>query len=386
MNLVTQESRIILVDRWISRIEYQYPNVYDHDFLYENGSVLFALFDEDTITPPVYTAIDNFCAVHINTEMPFERLLHLLQLWREVLAEFIEEQLINEVACGSELNNQLRTLQTVHEKSERMFCKVYWQQAVAYFSQKERLGVCEQSERLALLGKILESMEKKLRNPLVTIEGSILLISKELWSQPRHSEKIQYYIDMIQAEFKDLYAQITKLLYLARNTGIEEAYELSHAARIINEAVQCFTSEVSQAISIEINLRCDSELFIQKIALQQVLVSLLKYSISGALTMGCPQKIIIDTYQDNDFTYIEISGSGGEIREESPNCASSFVQAEKAVQSQCDLAVCKRIVERNKGRFQLVSKENNNAFVLVFPRLNHVVSLPQSELSRSNLF
>lgn len=385
MNLVTQESRIILVDRWITRIEYQYPNVYDHNFLQENGSVLFSLFDEATITPPDYTAIDNFCAVHVNTEMPFERLLHLLQLWRDVLAEFIEEQLIDEVACGSELNNQLRTLQIVHEKSERIFCKAYWQQAIAYFSQKERLGVCEQNERLALLGKILEGMEKKLRNPLVTIEGSILLISKELWSQPRHSEKIQYYIDMIQAEFKDLYAQITKLLYIARNTGVEEAYELSHIAGIINEAVNCFTSEISRAISIEINLKCDSELFVQKLALQQVLLSLLKCSIDGAPTMGT-QKIVIDTYQDNDFTYIEISGSTGESRAGPRADLHWPAPTEANAQSQCDLAVCQRIVARNKGRLQLVSKENNNAFVLSFPRLNHVVSLPQSELNRSNLF
>jgi signal transduction histidine kinase len=307
------------------------------------------------------------CKYHAQKGTPLEYLLHISHILRESLLVCIWSYCDDNYISVSQMKSIVPSIHLRLDSVQRHICSIYWEHTNSLLEQKDQTINQLHNDRLIMLGKMAASMAHELRNPLFAIEGFIQLIRAELSSSLFDLKKINGYFDVIQTEYKGLYGQITGFLSFSKHGGtVEEDYIACSSKEIIEPVLELINPRlINENIEIKLSLHTNnSALFIQKLAMQQVLSNLINNSIDALSSVTYLKKIEILSYEDDENYYLHVMDNGiGIPLELQENIFAPFV-TNKRSGTGLGLAVSKQIMEKNKGNLNFTSKKGETKFTL----------------------
>lgn len=357
-----------IIQQWLQKVEEKYPGYYEHAELTQNASNYYDLLldiEQPLENHPNYsiiTGMRQFLAEHL---IPLHHVFYSAHIWRESIFYSMGEFIIKNDIKPKEL---FAILPFLHERSDSIqenICTFYWEHSMNLVRERERTIDELHQDRLSLLGQMAASMAHELKNPLFAIEGFLKLIKAELKTDS--TERVNRYIDVIEAEFHGLYGQISGFLSFSKNEGTDEPFALCSVTDFINSAVSLFKARLlSENINIEININTTYIMKIQKTALQQVLSNLLSNSIDALNGCAAPKLIQIHSWEDDTNLYISVMDNGPGIPEELQNKIFEPFVTTKPVGTGLGLSICKQILDKNAGTISFTSKEKETVFTVSF--------------------
>ncbi|MEF3280373.1 MAG: HAMP domain-containing protein [Elusimicrobiota bacterium] len=204
-------------------------------------------------------------------------------------------------------------------------------------------------ERLAAMGQMASVVSHEIRNPLAVINNSIYFIKTKLGQQI--DQKISKHISIIESEIRQANGIIDEILSFARTRELKP--KLTHLNSYIEELLS--TYPFPQHIELEKKLYASQiTVNIDQDEMNQVIRNLIKNAIEVMPERG---KIIVRTdVTDENMAKIEIEDTGPGIPKEILEKLFTPFFTTKARGTGLGLAVVKKVVERHKGKVEIISQ------------------------------
>ncbi|HOJ85545.1 MAG TPA: ATP-binding protein [Elusimicrobiales bacterium] len=219
-------------------------------------------------------------------------------------------------------------------------------------------------ERLAAMGQMASVVSHEIRNPLAVMNNSIYFIKTKLGTQV--DAKISKHISIIESEIRQANGIIDEILSFARTRELKP--KLTHLNSYLEDLVS--TYPFPQHIELEkkfypsqINVNIDQD------EMNQVIRNLIKNAIEVMPERG---KIIIRTdVTAENMAKIEIEDSGPGIPKDVLEKLFTPFFTTKARGTGLGLAVVKKVIERHKGKVEIISEVGKGTcFKLYLPISN----------------
>ncbi|WP_134703175.1 PAS domain-containing sensor histidine kinase [Ammoniphilus sp. YIM 78166] len=374
-----------IIQAWLSKIEDNFPGVYNLQDLYQNGKKNIRLLVDIHIPlkeHPLFEIVPIMCKYHAQRGTPVEHVLHSSHMWREALLETIWSYHNDKMISQDEAWRITPIMHKRIDEVQRIISRLYWDYAQQVIHQKQKKIEELHNDRLSLLGKMAASMAHEIKNPLFAIEGFLKLIKNDLTclSCSSHS-KMRTYIDVIEREFEGLYGQITSFLSFSKNSGTEEPYIECSMRDLMEQVLRLIQPRaVNENVEVVRINESDSKIIVQKVAIQQVLSNVINNSMDALSTVDHQKKIIVRSWEDLDKFYISVSDNGPGIPEELKESIFEPFVTSKKNGTGLGLAICKQIMEKNIGDLDFTSCNGETVFTLSFVK-NCGLSASNKELA-----
>ncbi|SEC56269.1 ATP-binding protein [Paenibacillus sp. GP183] len=220
-------------------------------------------------------------------------------------------------------------------------------------------------DRLNLIGKMASSMAHEIRNPLTSIAGFLKLIRQNILN--RGQAQLLKYIDVIDDEFEAINMQITGFLSFSRNKAFEEKKIDISLTSLINSTLFLLIPRLnSENINFTTNIIENCTIHVQKISIQQVLSNIISNAIDALITINEQRELKILCNEDGEYIYISIINNGPKIPQELRESLFLPFMTNKENGTGLGLAICKEIMEKNNGRIDFYSNDEETCFRLSF--------------------
>lgn len=222
-------------------------------------------------------------------------------------------------------------------------------------------------ERLAAMGQMASVVSHEIRNPLAVMNNSIYFIKTKLGTQV--DAKISKHISIIESEIRQANGIIDEILSFARTRELKP--KLTHLNSYLEDLVS--TYPFPQHIELEkkfypsqINVNIDQD------EMNQVIRNLIKNAIEVMPERG---KIIIRTdVTAENMAKIEIEDTGPGIPKDVLEKLFTPFFTTKARGTGLGLAVVKKVIERHKGKVEIISEVGEGTcFKLYLPISNELL-------------
>ncbi|MCX7647045.1 MAG: ATP-binding protein, partial [Elusimicrobiales bacterium] len=222
-------------------------------------------------------------------------------------------------------------------------------------------------ERLAAMGQMASVVSHEIRNPLAVMNNSIYFIKTKLGAQA--DAKISKHISIIESEIRQANGIIDEILSFARTRELKP--KLTHLNSYLEDLVS--TYPFPQHIELEkkfypsqINVNIDQD------EMNQVIRNLIKNAIEVMPERG---KIIIRTdVTAENMAKIEIEDTGPGIPKDVLEKLFTPFFTTKARGTGLGLAVVKKVIERHKGKVEIISEVGKGTcFKLYLPISNETL-------------
>ena len=213
-------------------------------------------------------------------------------------------------------------------------------------------------ERLVAIGELASRVAHDIRNPLSNIRMASKLIESTPF-QSTNNEEIKEKLKIINKNIQRIEHQINDVLQYVRtkrinrqriflNTCIEDSINLLH---------------IPENITVKIE-KSDLTVFVDPIQLQVVFNNILINAIQAIGTQK--GEIRIASFEELEFTIIQIENSGPSIPEEVLPHIFEALTTTKEIGTGLGLASCRRIVENHGGTIDV--RNNPTTFIIKLPK------------------
>ncbi|HOV89843.1 MAG TPA: ATP-binding protein [Syntrophorhabdaceae bacterium] len=212
------------------------------------------------------------------------------------------------------------------------------------------------ANKLSALGELAGSIAHEIKNPLISIQGFAKRIQNT-----EDADKINKYSKFIEKEAERLSNVLSRLLNFSRTE--EPKIEVLNINDIIEDTVLFMEHHLTRFKNIVLEVyKTDNlpQVKVDKIHIQQTLVNLI---MNAAQAMPNGGLIKIKTGIEGDYVYISVTDNGVGIKKEILDKIFEpfFTTKEKGEGTGLGLSLCKRLVEANKGKIEVESKEGDGA-------------------------
>lgn len=212
------------------------------------------------------------------------------------------------------------------------------------------------ANKLSALGELAGSIAHEIKNPLISIQGFAKRIQNT-----EDADKINKYSKFIEKEAERLSNVLSRLLNFSRME--EPKIEVLNINDIIEDTVLFMEHHLTRFKNIVLEVyKTDNlpQVKVDKIHIQQTLVNLI---MNAAQAMPNGGLIRIKTGIEGDYVYISVTDNGVGIKKEILDKIFEpfFTTKEKGEGTGLGLSLCKRLVEANKGKIEVESKEGEGA-------------------------
>lgn len=365
-SLFVEEYKENIIDGWLLRVEENYPGLYNHEELLNNGRPYFQLLLDIHIPLEQHSKlgiISQMCSYHTARNTPFEHLLHSSHLWRDSITYYLIPYIFDKHFTREEVTTIIRLISNRIDSVQRLIGETFSEHNHALIDQRDKKIKSLHNDRLSTLGKMGASMAHEIRNPLTVIEGFLKLVRMNLSEQSLSA--VSNYLSIIDNEFESLSRQISGFLSFSKNNGVEEPFTSYDSETYIETVVELISPRCMNE-NIELILSIDSKyiLTVQKIALQQVLLNLLNNAIEALQSLESPKCIHIITSEDNENYYISVKDNGEGISDEIRDSIFDPFTTGKQNGTGLGLSICKSIMEKNGGSISFSSRKGETIFTL----------------------
>ncbi len=224
-------------------------------------------------------------------------------------------------------------------------------------------------EKLAVLGQLAGGVGHELRNPLGVISNSIYYLKLV---QPDANKKIRQHHTMIENEVHNATRIVGDLLDYARLSSAER--RPFSVARLVHQTLDRF--QVQAGVELSMDLPEDlPQVYADALHIQQVLGNLITNACQAMPEGG---RLVISAGWENDQVWIAVKDSGIGIPPENMSRLFEPLYTTKATGIGLGLAVSKKLVEANGGRFEVQSEPSlGSTFRLYLPAESGQVVSPQ---------
>ncbi|WP_426451900.1 ATP-binding protein [Paenibacillus sp. S-38] len=231
---------------------------------------------------------------------------------------------------------------------------------------KERALTQLHDDRLNLIGKMAASMAHEIRNPLTSIKGFLKLIRESL-SVEESSDKTLRYLSVVDNEFENINMQITGFLSFSKKRVIEEPVIRLTARQLLDSVISLLNPRfLSENVNLTVDLEDDAVLYIQKVAVQQVLSNVINNGLDAMEEVKHEKEMHICGYDRPGCYILEIANNGPEVN---PRILDELFEpfvTDKEEGTGLGLAVCKTIMQKNGGEIGCVTGPKRTTFLLTF--------------------
>ncbi len=217
-----------------------------------------------------------------------------------------------------------------------------------------------ESERLASLGRMVEEIAHKVRNPIVSIGGFARRISRTI-SQGDHLQ----YFKRIEQEIKRLEGIIDQVQNFT--TLPKPAHKKENVRRVIEASLESVLANASEK-RVDIGFQVeepswDPLVFIDGPLLTMALAHILENAIEAVNAEG---SIHVKLFSKDDFIGIEISDSGCGIPQENLGAIFEPFFSTKPGRVGIGLATTHRIIREQGGTIQVASQQGKGTRFSIF--------------------
>jgi len=219
------------------------------------------------------------------------------------------------------------------------------------------------ANKLSALGELASSIAHEIKNPLISIQGFARRIGTT-----EDREKLEKYAKFIEQEAERLSQVLAKLLGFSRMD--EPKQDTLSLNDIVDDTVLFMEHHLTRFKNVEIVLEKEPDLplvLVDRIHVQQTMVNIL---MNAAQAMPDGGKILIKTGRGDQYVFISITDSGVGIKEEDLQKIFEpfFTTKEKEQGTGLGLSLCKRLIEANAGKIEVVSAlGKGTTFTIMIP-------------------
>lgn len=251
-----------------------------------------------------------------------------------------------------------------------------------------------QSEKLASLGQLTAGIAHEINNPLNFVLSNIAPLRRDLYDLleliKKYDEAIQSFSKTEKIDELEVYKATIDYNYLINEIenlldGMDEGAKrtadivkgLRNFSRMdegvkkltdINAGIEStlvmLKNEIKGRIDVELNLGDIPKIMCYSGKINQVFLNLLSNAKDAIKDKG---KIIIKTYNDNDYVYISIKDNGIGIKEEIKNKIFEpfYTTKEVGKGTGLGLSITYGIIQDHKGKIEVFSKEGEGTEFLI---------------------
>lgn len=217
-----------------------------------------------------------------------------------------------------------------------------------------------QSQRLALVGKMLAQITHEIRNPLNALSLNAELLSDELTDlDPKKDTEAWSMLGIIISEIERLTELSGHYLQMARRPRAQLVPQ--NPRDIIREVAHLLHPEFTRR-GFDLHLQCDDihDLAVDGSQLRQAILNIVR----NAMEAG-GSEASVSTHEDGSWCVISISDNGPGMTEEQIAHAVDPFWSTKAQGTGLGLAITQQIMEEHGGSLHISSNENNGTTVVL---------------------
>lgn len=224
----------------------------------------------------------------------------------------------------------------------------------------------QQAKQLNSIGQLAATIAHEIRNPITVVKGFAQIFQK---SKTMSADE-QFYVETMLKELE--YAQIIINDYLSLAKPQTDSVQVIEVNKEILHVTDLLASMAnSQSIGFELNLNDLVYTKINPIEFKQVLVNIMKNAIES---MKTPGYITVNLSLENENALIEIIDTGIGMSAETIEKLGTPFYSLKERGTGIGLTVCFNVIEKFKGKINVISKENEGtAFRIQLP-----ISIPNN--------
>lgn len=208
----------------------------------------------------------------------------------------------------------------------------------------------QRAEKMNAIGQLAASVAHEIRNPMTVVKGFLQIFK----SKKELSEEEQTFVKLMIEEMDRAETIINDYLSLAKPDM--ESTERVNASELANKAMDLMNSYAMMSKNIELKIVTEDEVNVtgNRSELQQVLINILKNGIEAMKDGG---SLILRVYKNEQYGVFEIKDSGiGMTKEELERLGTAFYSL-KEKGTGMGLMVCYQIIERMKGKIDVISEK-----------------------------
>jgi PAS domain S-box-containing protein len=217
-----------------------------------------------------------------------------------------------------------------------------------------------ESQRLVSLGRMVEGIAHKVKNPVVSIGGFAKRISRTILDRSQRQ-----YFERIQKEIVRLERIINQVQSFA--TLPKPVHKRQNLREIVQSSLKSLSPSASQkgvVVDLEVEkARWNPTIFVDRKLLERALGSVLDNAVEA---MDGEGSIRVRLFSKDDLIGIEITDSGCGIPEESLGAIFDPFFSTKPDKVGMSLATAHRIIRELGGTIQVMSRQGNGTRVLIF--------------------
>lgn len=219
----------------------------------------------------------------------------------------------------------------------------------------------QRAEKMNAIGQLAASVAHEIRNPMTVVKGFLqIFLSKEHLLPEEHM-----YIRIMIDEMNRAETIINDYLSLAKPDL--DQLDTINFGKLTLSVTELMNSYAMMSNNIELKTDVQDDIWIKgnKSELKQVLINIFKNGIESMKDGGV---LSIKVYKDDNFGIIEIEDTGiGMTVEELERLGTAFYSL-KEKGTGIGLMVCYQIIDRMKGRIDVVSeKDKGTIFIIRIP-------------------
>jgi signal transduction histidine kinase len=215
-------------------------------------------------------------------------------------------------------------------------------------------------DRLTLLGQLSSSFVHEFRNPLTSVMGFVKLLK----SDPHHTE----YLEIIEYELQQLNYRITQFLHTSKKDIADKDKEMVSLAAIMTEILDfIYPLMVDLDCEWTTNIESDCHFFAYRSELKQVLQNILLNSLDALKERPKPRRVSVISRKEERYVMIRVSNNGPKIPEDKIETIFEPFFTTKELGTGIGLYVCKKIIEKHKGKIVCESDEAWTRFTIYLP-------------------
>lgn len=219
------------------------------------------------------------------------------------------------------------------------------------------------ANKLSALGELAGSIAHEIKNPLISIQGFAKRIQKI-----NDISKIEKYSRFIDKEAGRLSAVLTKLLEFSRME--QPKTEDINLNDLIDDTLLFMEHHLTRFKNVELRIKKEERLPLIRADRIHIQQSLVNFIINAAQSMPHGGLISIMTGMDNTYVFVSVSDNGvGIKKEEMEKIFEPYFTTKKSGEGTgLGLSLCKRLIEANKGKIEVESKEGvGSTFKILIP-------------------
>ena len=229
----------------------------------------------------------------------------------------------------------------------------------------------QRNSSLAALGEMAGGIAHEINNPLMIINGSVMVINKMIKKDDINKEKIEKHLATIEKTVQRAATIIKGLKTLSRD-GTDDIREKLTLHEVMEEVLSFLEGKLKHS-QVKLNYNSNDEnlkkeLYVQRVQLSQVFLNLIGNAFD-AISENQDKWITIQTQLESDFLLVKIIDCGNGISPEMVEKIFNpfFTTKDVGKGTGLGLSLCHTIMEKNMGTIFVDHNNPHTCFVVKVP-------------------